>query len=122
MAVRVDEAGADDLAGRVDHAVGGRGRAEPADVGDPAALDRDVAAERRAAGAVGDPAVADQDVEHLALLLGDGNVADVRAEPRIEDVAQPVAEEVEAQHDDHDRGAGEDRQPRRDVDVAFARC
>ena len=39
------------------------------------------------------------------------------AEPGIEDVAQPVAEEVEAQHDDHDREAGEDRQPRADVDI-----
>ena len=102
MAVRVDEPGADDLAGRVDHAVRGRGGTEPADVGDLAALDRDVAEVRRAARAVGDPAVPDQDVEHGRYFLT-GDVADVRAEPGIEDVAQPVAEEVEAQHDDHDR-------------------
>ncbi len=69
VAVRVDEPRADDLAGRVDDAVGGRRRAEPADVGDPAALDRDVAEERRAAGAVRDPAVPDQDVEHGGYFL-----------------------------------------------------
>ena len=40
--------------------------AEPADVGDLAVLDRDVAEVRRAARAVGDPAVPDQDVEHDA--------------------------------------------------------
>ena len=68
VAVRVDEAGADDLAGRVDDAVRGRSRTEPADVGDLAALDRDVAEVRRAAGAVGDPAATDQDVEHQLLL------------------------------------------------------
>ena len=72
VAVRVDEPGADDLAGRVDHAVRGRGRAEPADVGDLAALDRDVAEVRRAAGAVGDPAVPDQDVEHDVYFLATG--------------------------------------------------
>src|SRR5688572_30594584 len=49
------------------------------------------------------------------LLLGD--LADDRAEARVEDVAQPVAEEVEAEHDEHDRGTGEDREPRVEVDV-----
>ena len=63
MAVRVDEPGADDLAGRVDHAIGGRRRTEPADVSDLAALDGDVAEIGRAARAVGDPAATDEDVE-----------------------------------------------------------
>ena len=119
VAVRVDEPGADDLAGRVDDAVRGRGRAEPADVGDLAALDRDVAEVRRAAGAVGDPAVHGSGRRARRYFLA-RNVADVRAEPGIEDVAQPVAEEVEAQHDDHDRGAREDRQPRRGCRCTFA--
>ncbi len=64
VAVRVDEARADDLAGRVDHPRCGGALVEAADLGDPSALDRDVAEEGRAAGSVGDPAVPDQDVEH----------------------------------------------------------
>ena len=66
VAVRVDEPGADDLPRRVDDPRGGGRAVEPADLRDPAVLDRDVAEERRAPGAVGDPAAADQDVEHAA--------------------------------------------------------
>ena len=61
MAVRVDEAGADDAAGGLDHAVGAAA-VHRADVRDPAVLDRDVAAERRPAAAVDDPAVADEEI------------------------------------------------------------
>ena len=121
MAVRVDEAGADDLPRGVDHPRGVLGAVEPADLDDAAALDRDVSEEGRAAGAVGDPAAPDQDVEQgratfcrPSLLV---HPADVRPEPRVEDVAEAVAEEVEAEHDDHDREPGEDRQPRVDLDV-----
>ena len=67
VAVRVDEAGTDDLAGRVDHALGGRLRRKAADLDDPTVVDRDVAEERWAPGAVGDPAATDQDVEHARL-------------------------------------------------------
>ena len=63
VAVRVDEAGADDLPRGVDHPAGVLGAVEPADLDDAAVLDRDVSEEGRAAGAVGDPAALDQDVE-----------------------------------------------------------
>src|SRR5581483_6248920 len=36
----------------------------------------------------------------------------------IEHVAQPVAEQVDAEHGDKNRQAGKDRQPRRAIDVA----
>ena len=120
VAVRVDEAGADDLPRGVDHPGGILGAVEPADLDDAAVLDRDVSEEGRAAGAVGDPAALDQDVEQgvtsrrPSLLV---DAADVRTEPRVEDVAQPVPEEVEAEDDDHDREPGEDRQPRVDLHV-----
>src|SRR3954451_14308388 len=44
-------------------------------------------------------------------------VAAPAADTRVEDVAQPVAEEVDAEDDDHDREAGEDRHPHALVDV-----
>ena len=69
VAVRIDEPGADDLAGRVDHALGAGVARQAPDLDDPVALDRDVAEERRAARAVRDPAVPDQDVETTSYFL-----------------------------------------------------
>ena len=68
VAVRIDEAGADDAAGRLDDAVGAAA-VHGADVRDPAVLDRDVAAERRAAASVHDPAVANQEVRRHYFLV-----------------------------------------------------
>ena len=63
MAVGVDEPGADDFSGRVDHPL--RRRAvETADVDDAVAFDGDIGRVARVAGSVGDPAAADQNVEH----------------------------------------------------------
>ena len=62
MAVRVDEARADDAPGGVDHALGALA-VDVADRDDPPALDRDVAAERRGARAVDDERVPDEEVE-----------------------------------------------------------
>jgi hypothetical protein len=56
VAVRVDEARADDFPRGVDHPACVRGVVEPPHLDDPAVLDRDVPEEGRAAGAVGDPA------------------------------------------------------------------
>ncbi len=69
VAVRVDEARADGLARGVDDSRRRRARPEPADLRDPAAVDRDVAEEGRAARSVGHPAVPDQDVEHRYFLV-----------------------------------------------------
>src|SRR5688572_18989645 len=46
-----------------------------------------------------------------------GKAAHAGTEPRVEDVAEAVAEEVEAEDDEHDRGAREHREPPREVDV-----
>ena len=98
VAVRVDEPGADDLAGRVDHAVCGRERHR---AGRRRRSCRPRSRRRR--GTAGCP------LRRRPSRSGSGrrarrryflarDVADVRAEPGIEDVAQAVAEEVEAQH------------------------
>ena len=103
MAVEVDEAGADDLAGRINVA-GPRSPASPADGDDPSPWIPTSAGY----GGLPDPLATqppriNTSSKLLLLLLRRGRVPDVRAEPRIEDVPQPVAEEVEAQHDHHDR-------------------
>ena len=64
MAVRVDEARADDPPGGLDHALGALA-VDVADRDDPPALDGHVAAERRGARAVDDQRVADEQVEHV---------------------------------------------------------
>src|SRR6266404_1875040 len=46
-----------------------------------------------------------------ALLRLDDDLVGDAAEPRVEDVAQAVAEEVEPEHGEHDREPGEDRHP-----------
>jgi hypothetical protein len=61
--VGVDEAGADDLAGRVDDLLGGGG-ADAADGRDAVAADSDVGVDPRQPRPVHDSAVADEDVEH----------------------------------------------------------
>ena len=63
MNVGVDEAGAHDLAGRVDDLLRGR-VAEPPDRGDAVAGDADIGLEPRQPGPVHDATVADEDVEH----------------------------------------------------------
>ena len=65
--VHVDEAGADEEAARVDHALGGV--VDATDLGDPAARDADVGAVPGIAGAVDHTAASDQDVEHAENLL-----------------------------------------------------
>ena len=67
MRVHVDEAGADEEAARVDHALGRL--VDAADLGDPAARDADVGAVPGIAGAVDHTAASDQDVEHAENLL-----------------------------------------------------
>src|SRR5262245_57061981 len=49
------------------------------------------------------------------------DVDDAGADARVEDVPQPVAEEVEPEHDQHDRGARPDRHPDVRVDVGLGR-
>ena len=112
VAVRVDEAGADDLPRRVDDARGGRRAVEPADL---AIRPSSIATSPRNGGlpvpsATQPPLIRTSSTRapHFVSL----DPADVRPETRVEDVAQAVPEEVEAEHDDHDREPGEDRQPR----------
>ena len=62
--MRVDEAGEDVSAGRVDHSVGG-GRAEVAHGGDPAPIDRDIVGSGLSAGAIDEDAAADDEVVAL---------------------------------------------------------
>src|SRR3954463_193740 len=45
------------------------------------------------------------------VLLDDDGVGGRAADARVEHVAEPVAEEVEPEHEQHDREAGEDREP-----------
>ena len=54
-----------------------------------------------------------QTIDSGSRSLHDREVRDAAAEPRVEDVAQPVAEEVEAEDGDHDRGARDRSRPRR---------
>jgi len=49
-----------------------------------------------------------------------GPMANVSPLPRIEGVAQAVADEVEAEQGDREEGRGEDQQPRRPLHLAGA--
>ena len=122
VAVRVDEAGADDLPGRVDDA-GLRWHPSPRRP-TSTILPPSIATSPRNGGLPAPSATQPLRIRTsgIAALTSSVGAADVRAEARIEDVAQAVAEEVEAEHDDHDREPGEDREPRVDVEVASGRC
>ena len=101
MGVHVDEAGADDAAARVDP-LPGRRRGEVADRLDPPPPDADVGPVGAGAGAVHHESAGQRAIEvHRAFLPPPRRRREAlhpSGEPRIEEVPQAVAQEVDREH------------------------